>query len=363
MTNIVDRSQYTMPRVTVAVCAYNQAQYVEAALNSAFGQSYENVEFVVVDDHSSDGTPNKIQEVLDATEMNVKFIRRKSNGGQMAAMLDALAASTSPFIVWVDGDDLLKPDFVQTHIRYHLNATAGCAFTSSNMAVIDFRGQMISGAVPFLSNSFVLRPQSGDIEIRPLSHDREPETAVLLPKGYRNWAWSATSGMMFRTSVIKLIRPERPEMIRISADNYFARFAHVVGGSLVIPTVLGFYRIHGNNNFSRFEILGDRIKGAKNSTEQIDAMNEEFAKVLAREPAIVASCIDATDLYRIVKRIGTSKRSMGLLLQNKVLWKELPLRKKISLIVRNVRLRFRGTRDDAQHPPSRNKLFQVFAWR
>lgn len=363
MTNIVDRSLYTMPRVTVAVCAYNQAPYVEAALNSAFGQSYEHIEFVVVDDRSSDGTPDQIQEVLDATELNVKFIRRQSNGGQMAAMLDALDASTAPFIVWVDGDDLLKPDFVQMHIRYHLNATAGCAFTSSNMAVIDFRGQMISGAVPFLSNCFVLRPASGDAEILPLAHVEERETAVLLPKEYRNWAWSATSGMMFRTSVIKLIRPERPEAIRISADNYFARFAHVVGGSLVIPTVLGFYRIHGNNNFSRFEILGDRINGAKNPDHQIDAMNEEFAKVLAREPAIITSCLDATGLYRFVKRIGTSKRSMGLLLQNKVLWKELPLRKKISLIARNARLRFRGDRDDSQHPRSRNKLFQVFAWR
>ena len=95
-------------------------------------------------------------------------------------------------------------------------------------------------------------------------------------------------------------------------------------------------------------------------TEQIDAMNEEFAKVLAREPAIVTSCIDATDLYRFVKRIGTSKRTMGLLLQNKVLLKELPLRKKISLIARNVRLRFRGNRDDAQHPPQPQQALPGF---
>ena len=363
MTNIVDRSLYTMPRVTVAVCAYNQAPYVEAALNSAFNQSYENIEFVVVDDHSSDGTSDKIQDCLAATEMNVKFIRRKSNGGQMAAMLDALDASTAPFIVWVDGDDLLKPDFVQTHIRYHLNATAGCAFTSSNMAVIDFRGQMISGAVPFLSNCFVFRPKGGDAKISPLSERDEEQTAVLLPKAYRNWAWSATSGMMFRTSMIRLIRPERPEAIRISADNYFARFAHVVGGSLVIPTVLGFYRLHPNNNFSRFEVLGDQIKGAKNPAHQIEAMNEEFAKVLAREPAIITSCIDPKDLYKIVKKVGTSKPSMGLLLQNKVLWKEMPLRKKIALVARNVLLSFRGARVGAQSPRVSKKLFQVFAWR
>jgi len=353
-----------MPRVTVAVCAYNQAPYVEAALNSAFDQSYEYIDFIAVDDHSLDGTPDKIQELLKATQKNVKFIRRKSNGGQMAAMLDALEASTAPFIVWVDGDDLLEPSFVETHIRYHLNAKAACAFTSSNMAVIDSDGQIISGTVPSLSNSLVFRPQKGEVEINPLSdYDENPEGGILLPKAYRAWAWSATSGMMFRTSVIELIRPARPEAIRISGDNYFARFSHVVGGSLVIPSVLGFYRIHGNNNFSRFKILGDQIGGARNSAAQLDAMNEEFAKVLAREPEIITSCIEKRDLYTLVKRIGSSKKIMSLLLGNKVLWKKLSFRKRIDLIARSVILRLRPVRDNVEGPGRRSKLIQVFAWR
>lgn len=334
-----DGNLCAMPRVTVAVCAYNQERYVEATLTSAFNQSYKNIEFVIVDDLSTDGTAERIRGLLKANERNAKFIVRERNGGQMAAMLEALDASSAPFIVWVDGDDVLQPNFVETHIRYHLNAVAACAFTCSNMAVIDAKDQIIAGAIPALSDNGILRMKQGLTEILPLSDaGDQAECGYFIEKNYRSWAWSATSGMMFRRAVIELIRPERADTIRISADNYFARFAHVVGASLIIPAVLGFYRMHGGNNFSRFQIVGDRAGGTLNSRAQIDAMNEEFAKVLQKRPEIITSCLDKAGLYGFVRRISTSRKVTALLLGNREISKELTYRRRLSMLLRSVRL-------------------------
>ena len=334
-----DGNLCALPRVTVAVCAYNQERYVEATLNSAFNQSYKNIEFVIVDDLSTDGTAERIRGLLKANERNAKFIVRERNGGQMAAMLEALDASSAPFIVWVDGDDVLQPNFVETHIRYHLNAVAACAFTCSNMAVIDSKDQIIAGVIPALSDNGILRMKQEVTEIRPLSDaGDQAESGYFIEKNYRSWAWSATSGMMFRRAVIELIRPERADTIRISADNYFARFAHVIGASLIIPTVLGFYRMHGSNNFSRFQILGYRAGATSNSRAQIDAMNEEFAKVLQKKPEIITSCLDKAGLYKFVRRISTSRKVTALLLGNRVISKVMTYRQRLSILLRSVRL-------------------------
>ena len=73
------------------------------------------------------------------------------------------------------------------------------------------------------------------------------------------WIWSAMSGLMFRKSVIDSLVPpmELSEDLRdLSMDTYFARFAHSVGGTLVIDSAQGGYRRHGKNKHSNNQILG-----------------------------------------------------------------------------------------------------------
>ena len=73
------------------------------------------------------------------------------------------------------------------------------------------------------------------------------------------WIWSATSGIMFRKGVIDSLAPEVPlsaELHDLSMDSYFARFAHSVGGTLVIDSAQGAYRRHGKNRHSGNPMLG-----------------------------------------------------------------------------------------------------------
>jgi len=105
------------PRVTLVVRTYNRARVVARAIDSALGQTYPNLDVVVVDDGSTDGT----QEVLRAYEGNprVRIVRQAYNMGANAAGntgIRHLGADTRYFGL-ADSDDTLEPDAVETMVR------------------------------------------------------------------------------------------------------------------------------------------------------------------------------------------------------------------------------------------------------
>jgi glycosyltransferase involved in cell wall biosynthesis len=324
-----------LPAVAVAVCNYNQAQYVTEAIGSVLKQTYPNIELIVVDDCSTDDSVTRIEAAIAKIDGNVTFIRRTENGGQLAAMLSALDNSNAPFVLWLDADDLLAPNSIDVHVRFHLNSLTDCAMTSANVAIVDVRGNLLSGATPALADSATHRKKHEVETVSALFDDRGPVQGYLLPKSYRHWAWSSTSGMMFRRVAIELIRPRNPEDIKISADNYLARFCHVIGGSIIIREVLAYQRIHGGNKFSKFQIVGDRVQNVPDLRNLIDCMNYQFANVLLNEPQIISKCFRPRDIFKLVKGISTSRRTFDVLMRNSALKERLS-------IGQNAVLRFRS---------------------
>jgi glycosyltransferase involved in cell wall biosynthesis len=104
-------------RVTLVVRTYNRARLVSRAIDSALGQTYPNVEVLVVDDGSTDDT----LEVLRAYDGDprVRLVRHDINRGSNAAGNTGIAhltASTAYFGL-LDSDDTLEPDAVETMVR------------------------------------------------------------------------------------------------------------------------------------------------------------------------------------------------------------------------------------------------------
>ncbi|MEO3404302.1 glycosyltransferase family 2 protein [Mucilaginibacter sp. CAU 1740] len=98
----------TMPLVSVCIPAYNCEKYVGEAIQSVLAQSYPNIEIVVVDDGSTDGTLNAIEAIDDK---RIKSIS-STNRGAAAARNLAYQNSTGEFIIFFDADDLLSIDFI-----------------------------------------------------------------------------------------------------------------------------------------------------------------------------------------------------------------------------------------------------------
>lgn len=109
--------------VSVIITCYNQARFLGEAIESALAQSYPNVEIIVVDDGSVDA-PGKVAANYSA----IKFIRQE-NRGVAAARNNGLRESRGRYVVFLDGDDRLRPRALEIGVAY-LTAHPDCAFVS-----------------------------------------------------------------------------------------------------------------------------------------------------------------------------------------------------------------------------------------
>lgn len=103
------------PFFSVMVPTYNQAGYLDACLTSLVAQNDPDWEAVVVDDGSTDDTP----QVLAAWRFKEPRLRviRQENGGTAAALNTALAACRGSWVCWLSSDDLFEPDKLALHRR------------------------------------------------------------------------------------------------------------------------------------------------------------------------------------------------------------------------------------------------------
>lgn len=92
------------PRLSVIIPAYNAAEFLPATIDSALAQTHPNVEVVVVDDGSTDGT----RAVLDAYGDRIVGVTQ-ANGGPAAARNHALRLATGDYVGLLDADDLWAP--------------------------------------------------------------------------------------------------------------------------------------------------------------------------------------------------------------------------------------------------------------
>ena len=103
-------SQPRPPDVTVVVIVYNDAARIETAVRSVLNQSLRAHEVIVVDDHSTDGTPAVVERLVEQHPDVLRFIRLPANSGHCGAPRNAgVAAARGRFIMFLDSDDELDP--------------------------------------------------------------------------------------------------------------------------------------------------------------------------------------------------------------------------------------------------------------
>ena len=102
-----------VPTVTVSMPARNAERFVRDAITSVLGQEGVDLELVVVDDASADGTAAVVERIGDP---RVRLIRNSALRGVAACHNIVVAQSRSPFIAHVDADDLILPSALATMV-------------------------------------------------------------------------------------------------------------------------------------------------------------------------------------------------------------------------------------------------------
>lgn len=93
--------------ISVIVPVYNVAAYLSQSVESILSQDYENLEVILIDDGSTDGS-GAICDRYAAGDLRIRVIHRK-NGGAAAAKNTGLAIATGEYLSFVDSDDYLEP--------------------------------------------------------------------------------------------------------------------------------------------------------------------------------------------------------------------------------------------------------------
>ena len=137
LTGTARRSLENAPLVTIITVSFNAAKTIDQTFHSIRNQSYRNIEYLVVDGASTDGTAN----LLHANADLIDYYISEPDEGLYFAMNKGLALAKGDYILFLNADDWYEPDCVQTLVD--AKAKSGADFVSGLANYVDEAGNFI----------------------------------------------------------------------------------------------------------------------------------------------------------------------------------------------------------------------------
>lgn len=107
-----------LPLVSVAIITYNQKEYLQECIESVLSQDYPNIEIVVADDASTDGTQEMLLDYEKKYPGKFNLQLGKKNLGITGNSNRARFACSGKYIAWMGGDDLMLPEKISRQVEY-----------------------------------------------------------------------------------------------------------------------------------------------------------------------------------------------------------------------------------------------------
>lgn len=217
-----------LPAFSVVVTNYNYREFVAEAVDGALAQTHAPQEVIVVDDGSTDGSPDYLRERY-GHDARVKLLCGE-NGGQLAAFLRGLAAAHGDIVCFLDADDRWTRDYL-SQIGAVFAARKDIGFVFSDVRLIGNESGTQSYAAEPCDLGFT----------------------VLGTWARARWYGAPTSALALRRTLAARVLDLPQDIVanwRISADNCLVFGASIVGArKYFLPTGAVEYRIHGRNGW------------------------------------------------------------------------------------------------------------------
>lgn len=124
--------------VTVAIPTYNREKYIDQAVESVLNQTFNNIELLIIDNHSDDNTQKVLRQFGD---IRIRYIRNKKNIGMMNNWNKCIKLAKGSYIVILGDDDILRPNFIEESLKVHDKYDLGFSFSHCNK--VDKKGEVI----------------------------------------------------------------------------------------------------------------------------------------------------------------------------------------------------------------------------
>lgn len=219
----------TLPSLSVVIPNYNYEAYVGQAIESALTLRWGDVEVIVVDDGSTDGSLGVIQQYA-----NRITVLTQPNAGQFQACKTGFAASSGSVVIFLDSDDLLHPNLME---EFALVWRSGISKVQVQMKLIDALSKPIGGVLP----QYHYVPNAEEVRRWALRIGAYPT-----PPG---------SGNVYARQFVRNVFDFNTKFQDRSSDSYLLAAAPILGDVVTIPKPLVSYRIHDRNDgaFSKID--------------------------------------------------------------------------------------------------------------
>ena len=148
-----------MSKVSVIIAAYNVEEYIAETINSVVAQTLKDIEIIVVDDCSTDGTFDIITKCAELDD-RIKVIRHEVNKSLMQVRQTGLRNSCGDYVIFLDGDDKLAPNACEK--AYKAIKSEKVASHAMASSIVTFKSVRLSGSM------VVAQSCSASISPRPL---------------------------------------------------------------------------------------------------------------------------------------------------------------------------------------------------
>lgn len=265
-----------MPKVSIVIDNYNYERFLARAIQSALDQTHDDVEVIVVDDGSTDGSLAVAHHFSDRIS-----VVAKENGGQASALNAGFEASTGDLIIFLDADDELLPTAAARAVA---QLRPGVGKIHWRLQSVDATGAALGFTNPPADRQL---PQ-GDV------------TATLARTG--RYVTPVMSGNAFPRSVLQRVLPMPEDGFRIAADGYVVTAAAFHGDVVAIDDKLGLYRIHGNNFWAPDQVSPERLQ----QFVRHDRAKQSLVIALAGEKGMAVSPdLGANDHFHLCNRLAS----------------------------------------------------------
>lgn len=132
-----------LPKISIVTPSYNQAQFIEQTILSVINQKYPNLEYIIIDGGSTDGTVDIIRKY----EEHLYYWVSEKDTGQANAINKGFSKCTGDIVNWINSDDRLLPDALFSLVKTakvapDVGAWVGCC------RIVDDKGRLLELNVP-----------------------------------------------------------------------------------------------------------------------------------------------------------------------------------------------------------------------